>query len=334
MGQNGRGGAGETRDPDVESIVVGRCWNDPALDAGVDAVREGHLTAGLTLLGESRADPELRALYVGALGDAAVGRSGRIHALLTRDTAKEDAADILLWLGRTLIDEAWKIRGDGLARTVGQDRFKMFFAILARARDPLLAAAEIAPDDPVPWECLQWFALGLQLDREEKDRIWQHVVERCPTLYPAHWGRVQVLAAKWGGSHEEMLEFARGSVDLAPPGHPLTSMIALAHYERAAGVIGDLVDRKRFFSAVRAPARYYEGEVAAELRTAAHKWCAAPVAHPRDLEANHLFGWAFNNTSDKNRARWHLYQVGNRTHPLTWDDPKAFLNVLRGLGLA
>ncbi|GLU48046.1 hypothetical protein [Nocardiopsis ansamitocini] len=338
MGLFGRKAADKTQDALVRTLVDGRCWNDPALDAGVDAVEEGHLTAGLTLLKESRTDPELRSLYVEALGNAAIGRSGQVHGLLTEDTAREDAADILLWLGRTLIDEAWEIRGAGSADTVGAERFKLFFATLGNAREPLLAAAEIAADDPVPWECLQWFALGMQLERDEKDYIWQRVVERCPTLYPAHWGRVQTLAAKWGGSHEEMLEFARGSVDIAPPGHPLTSMVALAHVERLMGLFDDLAQRRKFVAAVKLNVRYYDEQVRDELTRAAQKWCAAPVAHPRDLQAHHQFGWVFKEAQEKERARWHLYQVGDRVHHWPWASTgkpvEAFAKALSSLGLA
>ncbi|GAA3967249.1 hypothetical protein [Thermobifida alba] len=335
MGPFGQDAASATDGaPSPADVVVGRCWDNVALDAGVEAVEEGHLAAGTALLRESRDDPELRALYAEALGGAAVGRSAQIHALLSADTAEQDAADLLLWLGRTLIDEAWQIRGDGTADTVGPERFKLFFATLARARDPLLAAAEINPDDPVPWACLQWFALGMQLDREEKDYVWQRVIERCPTLYPAHWGRVQILAPKWGGSTEEMMEFARGSVELAPEGHPLTSMIALAHRERLHDVVRDLVRRRRFIAALRTFRRYYDEEVTAELLAAAAKWCTAPVPHPRDLEAHHQFGWAFHHTPALDHARWHLYQVGNRTHRETWREPREFVRALRGLGLA
>lgn len=332
FGQDAQSIAGGASSP--ANVVVGRCWDNMVLDAGVEAVEEGHLAAGTALLRESRNNPELRALYVDALSSAAVGRSAQIHALLSPDTEEHDAADILLWLGRTLIDEAWRIRGDGVASTVSRERFKLFFATLAQARDPLLAAAEINPDDPVPWSCLQWFALGMQLDREEKDYIWQRVIERCPTLFPAHWARIQVLAPKWGGNIEEMMEFARGSVDLAPEGNPLTAMIALAHEERFSQCIRDLAHRKRFLSALRVFLTYYDEDVTAELQAAAAKWCTRPVPHPRDLEAHHLFGWSFYQTSARDHARWHLYQVGNRLHRAMWRTPEEFVRVLRKLGLA
>ncbi|UOE17846.1 hypothetical protein NI17_013220 [Thermobifida halotolerans] len=299
-------------------ITVDRCWRNPALDAGVDAVEEGALNAGVTLLREARTDPELRALYVDALSEAAVGRSGQIRALLTSETDRQEAADILLWLGGTLISEAWKIRGAGAADTVGADRFKLFFATLTEAREPLLAAAEINPDDPVPWNGLQWFAIGMQLDRGEKDYIWQRVVERFPTLYPAHWGRLQMLSAKWGGSHEEMMEFARGSVESAPPGNPLTSMVALAHAERQLGRMSELASRRRYVAAIRMNVTYYSDQVKQELVEAARRWCAAPVEHPRDLQAHNLFAWSFKEAYEEDHARWHLHQVGDRAHRWPW----------------
>src|SRR5690606_41635563 len=73
----------------------------------------------------------------------------------------------------------------------------------------------------------------------------------------------------------------RRSSDL-PEGHPLTSMIALAHQERLHDVVRDLVRRRRFIAALRAFRRYYDEEVTAELLAAAAKWCTAPV--PRSEE--------------------------------------------------
>ncbi|GAB3212484.1 hypothetical protein ACQEU5_16145 [Marinactinospora thermotolerans] len=325
----------------MSGIVADRCWNDPALDAGVDAVREGHLRAGLVLLAETRGNPETRALRVDALGAAAVGLSREIHALLTRETPPQEAADILVWLGRTLIVEAWRIRGGGFADTVGTDRFKLFHRTLADARDPLLAAAELFPDDPVPWSCLQWVGLGLQFDRNDSDTIWQRVVERCPTLFSGHWARLQLLSEKWGGSHEEMMDFARATVANAPHGHPVVSMIALAHIERFLGRQRGLLKSKRYLAAMRQEVTYFNGRTLDEVAAAADKWCMSALPHPRDLEAHHLMGWVFHAGEEKVRARWHFYQVGHRLHRAPWsytagdeEGKRAFANALIELHLA
>ncbi len=296
--------------PVVGTFVLGRTWKDVALDAAVEAVEEGYLNAGVVLLGETHHDPELRSLRLDALSRAAVGRSRGIADLI--DGAR-DRADILLWLGRTVIDEAWAIRGGSFADSVSEDRFKMFFATLSGAYDPLMEAARLRPTDPVPWECMIWFALGMQFDRVEGDTIWEEVTARSTTLFSAHWARLQALADKWGGSHEDMFAHAREAVTLAPPGHPLTAMLALAHLEHLLAEERRLVAENRMMAYMKFGMKYFSEQVVAELKEAERRWMAHARPHPRDLEAHHLFGAIFiRETTTHDLAARHLRQVGNR----------------------
>ncbi|MEV7012319.1 hypothetical protein [Streptosporangium sp. NPDC051022] len=292
------------------TLIVGRAWKDVALDAAVEAVQEGYLSAGTVLLGETHRDPELRSLRLDALSRAAVGRSQAIAQLLDGD---HDRADVLLWLGRTVIDEAWVIRGGSLAESVGEDRFKLFFATLSGAHDPLMEAARLRPEDPVPWESMIWLAMGMQFDRLEEDAIWDEVVSRSATLFSAHWARLQSLAAKWGGSHEEMFAHAREAVALAPPGHPLTAMLALAHLEHLLAEERRLVEENKVVAYVRFGLKYFSDQVVGELKDAERRWTAHARPHPRDVEAHHLFGAIFvREPTTHDLAARHLRQVGNR----------------------
>ncbi|PRX97351.1 hypothetical protein [Allonocardiopsis opalescens] len=326
-------------DPDIAALIVDRTWQDPALDAGVDAVAEGHLAAGVALLRETRADPELRVLRTEALADAAVGGSERIAALISEHLPDDEVADLLLWLGRTLISEAWSIRGSGYASTVGAERFKLFHTTLHKAHQPLLAATELRPDDPAPWAALQTMAMGLGVPREQFDLVWQEITRRSPHLYPAHWVRLQILAEKWHGSHDEMFAFARETVRSAPSGHPVTAMLPLAHEEyvlRRKGAIAD--EGGGAVATVKFLATYYTEAVRSELRGASDRWCAAePPPHPRAIEAHHLFGAALASAGDREAARWHLGRIGDRVHGLPWgyrgNDPvKQFLKTARRVG--
>ncbi|ASU83121.1 hypothetical protein CDO52_10300 [Nocardiopsis gilva YIM 90087] len=304
----------------AEGFVTTGLWQDPALTAGEQAVGDGYLQAGLALLRECRYDYEQRVRRVSALGDAAIGRSGEVYDLLADGMPGEDAADILLWLGSTLISEAWEIRGGGYAATVGEDRFKLFFASLGAAEEPLLEAAKLRPDDPVPWHEMLAFGMGMQLDRERQDQIWANVAQRARFLVDANWRRLQVLCAKWHGSHEEMYAFARETVALAPNGHPVTYLLPLAHFEYVRGVYDDLVeDQDQLWEYSKFQVDHWSEPVVAELRTAAAKWCtAAPGPHPDDLAAHHHFGWCFFEAEAKDAARWHLGQVGNHVATSPW----------------
>jgi hypothetical protein len=78
----------------------------------------------------------------------------------------------------------------------------------------------------------------LQADRDHKDAIWREVIARCRTLFPAHSARLQILAKKWGGSHEEMFEF-----DAAPTGDPLAAMVPLAHFEVMLDRVDEAIEK-------------------------------------------------------------------------------------------
>ncbi|CAN5427152.1 hypothetical protein BH10ACT8_BH10ACT8_16220 [soil metagenome] len=302
--------------PAVAGLVLDRTWRDDALDRALDAVAAGQLTAGLALLSQTRHDPELRSQYLQAIGTACIGRAVEIEALCAEHPTDPD---VMLLLGRTRLDEAWATRGGGWAEQVGPDRFASFHAGLDSAKEGLLSAAELAPHDPVPWEQLQWFALGAELGIEDQHTIWSNVSELAPTLYPAHRARLQLLSEKWAGSHEEMFEFARASVTAAPSGDPLVSMLPLAHFEYLLRVRYHAQKKGSPKDFLRVQATYFSGEVLAEVLVAEAKWLDGRRPHPRDLEAHHLFGGAFALApGQSDRARWHLSQVGNRVHDLPW----------------
>ncbi|WP_271219855.1 hypothetical protein [Streptosporangium carneum] len=299
-------------------------------------MEEGYLNAGVVLLGETHRDPELRSLRLDALSRAAVGRSQGIAEMLD---GAPDRADILLWLGRTVVDEAWVIRGGSFADTVDDDRFKMFFATLSGAYEPLMEAARLRPADPVPWESMIWFAMGMQFDRVEQDVIWEELTARSLTLFSAYWARLQSLSVKWGGSHEEMFAHARTAVSLAPEGHPLTAMLALAHLEHLLAEERRLVAENRMMAYVKFGMKYFSEQIVGELKEAERRWTAHAEQHPRDIEAHHLFGAIFmRDAVTHDLAAWHLGRVGNRVgRSAPWsymgDPAEEFAAALRKLRL-
>lgn len=242
---------------------------------------------------------------------------GKAEALLETAYSTDDP-DMWLLAGSTFIQEGWAIRGHGWASSVGDDRFRMFFATLRKAVHPLHQAAEGLPQDAVPWAEMQRAAQGLQAGRDELDAIWREITSRTGTLYPAYYTRLQILAKKWGGSHEEMLAFARLSVDAAPHGDPLAAMIPLAHFEVLLADLQDLIENKHTFKAAMLPNTYFS-KVRAEIDTAADKWMVAiPRQHPRALEAHNAFAAAYVLAADPARARAHLVAMRDHLHDLPW----------------
>lgn len=298
------------RGTDIEALLVPAGYGtDPLTRAGCESVRKGELKAGLTLLADTREDPEARVYVVEALGRAAVETPGEVAGLAAEGG---DEADVLLWLGNVLLSRA--LRGPG---GTAADR-KGFEAALTEARIPLVRAARRHPDDASPWVALQTVAMGLGVDRDEKDRLWREVSERVPDLLPAHMTRVRTLSATRGGSVEEMFAAAGASADIAPKGSPLSSVLALAHAEFLRG------EQKRFVAEGKSDYMAHmslgrlHGEPVQELFEFARSWAEHAVPHVRDIQAHHLFGWAFHRAGMSDPAHWHLSAVGRFTYDLPW----------------
>ncbi|WP_131739440.1 insulinase family protein [Actinomadura roseirufa] len=286
----------------LRSRRYGPVWQDGALAAALPEVRAGDFAAGLRLLAGTREDAETRALYTEILTEAAAGRSDA----LTRMAADAPGdPDLLLWLGSTRIEEAWRARSAYRAEYVSNEQFGRFWQLLALAGRPLTRAAELLPADPVPWDRLQWHGIGMQVGRDELDRIWRELCDRHPSLYAAHISRSQALSKKWWGSDAEVLDFAEAAVAAAEPGDPVTAVLAVAHLEVGAE-LGTMDDLNAYLAGPR---------VHAALAEAADRWLAAPRPHPRALEAHHFFGAVFYRAGDHDRARRHLGEAGRTTAP-------------------
>lgn len=253
-------------------------FDDPALPAAVADAAKGRFEPGRRLLAEAAADFELRAARLRKLTDAAVRHVSRLDALYRENP--EDG-DIALWLGATHIEHGWQVRGAAMAEYIDRRKFEEFWVILGRAHEPLTRAAALCPDDPVPWDRLQWYGLGAQRDRSELDDIWTELKRRGPDFYEGHASRVQVLCAKWQGSNEEVLEFAERAAAEAPLGNPIPALLVAAYIEIA---FEHEVDVSTYFKkkAVRTRVAEY-----------ADAWCASADGSVRTAEAHHMFGAAF-----------------------------------------
>ncbi|MER6002847.1 hypothetical protein ABT120_30045 [Nonomuraea angiospora] len=281
---------------------LGRSWDDPALEQVLPQVKAGRLEPGLELINQARGDNELRALRVEQLAIAGASHTETLGRLAG------DNADGLLWLGAARIEQAWAIRGAFRAPYVEEERFARFWEVLASAAGPLEQAAEALPDDPVPWDRLQWHGIGMQSGREELDRIWRELTARDPHLYIGHYSRVQALCAKWYGSDEELLAFARGVTASVRAGDPVTAMLPLAHFE----IVWNEINETEQSAQDILEAYFGNSDVADPLIEAADKWRDGNRPHPRALDAMHLFGAAFYFGGHLTRAQRLLADAGRR----------------------
>nr|WP_042190721.1 hypothetical protein [Kibdelosporangium sp. MJ126-NF4]CEL19537.1 hypothetical protein [Kibdelosporangium sp. MJ126-NF4]CTQ94663.1 hypothetical protein [Kibdelosporangium sp. MJ126-NF4] len=302
-------------------VIWGHCYEDDLLDAAEAELREGKLNAAVTVLVDSRDDPESRCLRLDELGHHLVGSADEIAEL----AAQHRDPELMLLAGDAYIGEAWAIRGSGWGSSVGEDRAKMFLGTLEKARGPLETAAELVPDDPAPWAQLLTMAMGLGLDRAEQDAIWAETVKRGPTLYPAHWTRLQVLAAKWYGSHEEMAQFAIDTANNAPVGDPVTAMVVVAHFELFIQAAAQAERESRNPNLLAMAERAFKKRQQ-DIEAASNRWLQDERPHPRTFEAHNYFAAASGLAGDKDRAFLHLLGMHDRLSGRPWnifaDDPE------------
>lgn len=291
-----------SRRPRAGDMLLGRAWHDPELDAALPRAQAGEPAPGLALIRAARGDGELRALRVEQLAAAARHHTDRLAEL-----AADDDPDALLWLGAARIEQAWDLRGPARGKA-GQQVLERFWGMLAAAEEPLHRAAMLLPEDPVPWEHLQWHGLGMQVGRPRLDEIWEELCRRDPGLFAAHYTRAQVLSEKWYGSHQELLDFAARTVDRAPTGDPVTAVLPLARFEITwARTAGSPLTPMALLEA-----QFIRPDVISELIWAVEKWLVRPRSHPRAAEAAHLFGAAFYLGGRHDYARRLLSGLGDR----------------------
>lgn len=290
-------------------IIPGRPWIDPVLDQAVDAVHGRYLGNAVPCIAETRGHPELRSLRVEALARAVQGWSHGIEALLSNDRGNPD---LLLWLGRTRVEEAWQIRPTSRGRAAQAADYRAFTKMVQSARGPLMAAAERLPDDPVPWESMMWAGLALDLEPADRDALWEQVKARCPTLYGANAARVITLSPQWGGVAEEMFDFARLAMSTSGRDDPRAALIPLAYFEHFVQERSGIL---------RGSSSWFSDDEVRDVETAARGWFSGTAgrAHPRTIEAHNLFGAAFHLGDARRPARQHLARTNGRPSRLPWN---------------
>jgi hypothetical protein len=128
------------------------------------------------------------------------------------------------------IDWAWQARGHLRATETPEKAFETFHKRLEEARKDLAIAAELLPDDAMPWAYQIIVAMGLGASVTDLFWLYGKVRERDPWHPDAAPAMTTALAKKWRGSDEEMFEFVRKVPAIAPDGEPVHWCVAQAHH--------------------------------------------------------------------------------------------------------
>ncbi|MGW4204503.1 hypothetical protein [Streptomyces sp. NPDC004726] len=108
---------------------------------------------------------------------------------------------------------------------------------------PLIdAAADGAPEDPVPWRISLDHARGTHARHTAFESLWEQAVRRSSHHYGCHVAALRYLSAQWYGSHRECFDFAEKAASDALPGSLIQALPVRAAFaqllSRDAGSTG------------------------------------------------------------------------------------------------
>lgn len=132
--------------------------------------------------------------------------------------------------GATAIVTAWDIRSGASNESVSSEAIDEFHELLGAAEEDLHSAAELMPNNSIPWRHLLTSGRGLRINRVEMDERYVRHIERGELL-AGHMSFQQLISSKWSGSHEEMWEHAEWINRTSQPGSPNHALVAVALIE-------------------------------------------------------------------------------------------------------
>ena len=150
------------------------------------------------------------------------------------EAAAPEDGGLALVRAATGIHRAWEHRSHLRANEVSPEQFEAFHATLGDTTALLQRAADLLPGDPEPWHLALVHARGLEAPRE----VWHDYLTSLrgadPWHYAGHRAAMELVTAKWFGSHEEMHDLARGVAAAAPPQERVRTLPLAAVLEHMA----------------------------------------------------------------------------------------------------
>ena len=289
-----------------QGVPVDFTFGDPRAQRLVAALRANDLDAFRGALEAAGSAHELERLTMVLAGSPG-------HPELLDAWADDEPDRALAWLARGVhgVSEAWEIRGAGRSPTVDADAWERFFERLREAEDDLLRAADMDPGDPVAWTHLLKSGRGLQIPKEELWARFEEGRRRSPWLLEAHLQLLQGICAKWSGSDEDTLAFARETTRDAPAGAPVHAVVPMAHIEVWLGK--DSTRESEEYSA--------SAEARDEIQAAAHRSVLADGFEDDmvSMFALNVFATGMYIFGDEPGAAALAQRIGTRRSPLPWD---------------
>ncbi len=211
--------------PAATGIEIMRSPGDPACDDMAEALRARDWATARHYLVNA---PNSEIFADRLVGAADVSGLETWIDQVIRD--EPDSTLPLLVKGARFTYWAWEARGGGLANTVSENVWPVWFDRLRRAEDALDEVVDREPGNAEAWHWLIVLARARQVPVEERWRRYHALVAADPTNYYGHTQMLDALMKKWSGSDDAMFEFAR-TIAKANPGTHLPVLLAMAHLE-------------------------------------------------------------------------------------------------------
>ncbi len=125
----------------------------------------------------------------------------------------------------------WEARGSGWASAVTEEGWRLLRERCSMAVTDLAHAASLDPLDPTPFAWLLRAGLGLEWSMKDAESCFAEGQRRGPEHFDLYWRMLSWKLAKWHGSAEESLAFARAAAQGAPPGSLRHALVIRAHLE-------------------------------------------------------------------------------------------------------
>jgi len=122
---------------------------------------------------------------------------------------------------------AWETRGTGIANTVGQKNYANFYERLRYAKQDLKIAHKLSPNEQTYWAEL--YNIAKHFNSEEADELEEKLIQLIREHAMDNVFCLRRVAnmkkARWGGSHQESLEWAREVILHSDYGNPIKIII-------------------------------------------------------------------------------------------------------------
>ncbi|GAA3371732.1 hypothetical protein GCM10020367_23580 [Streptomyces sannanensis] len=201
--------------------VFDTTFGDRALQVAREDIAVGRWQGPAELLHATGPEWDRRTFRVRMLAQTAAGKSVAEHW----HTAEPRNPDALVLRAETEVMRAFNLAA------AATDRGGVDLERLNGAVRTCLRAADVSPQDPVPWMSLVSVARLFPGGHQQAQRWWEELLARDPHNREAHHQVLRYLSARWHGSHGAMYDFARNVVSSLPPGSHLAVLLQAARAE-------------------------------------------------------------------------------------------------------